>query len=94
MLKPMLDMEPDAAALERLDGQFRRWAGVLESRLGSNDYLVGDRISAADLSVAAALMYTHAARLPVRDFPATSAWFERLRARPSWQETEPPPMPV
>lgn len=94
MLKPMLGKEPDAAVLERLDGQFRRWASVLESRLGSSEYLLGDDLSCADLSVAAALMYTHAARLPVRDFAATSAWFERIRARPSWQATEPPPMPL
>ena len=94
MLKPMLGMEPDPGVLEALDGQFRRWAAVLESTLGSSRYLLGDRISLADLSVAAALMYTHAARLPVRDFAATSTWFERIRARASWQATEPPPMPL
>lgn len=94
MMKPMLGKAPDKAIVIDLLSDFDRWAKVLEHRLQTGQYLVGDSVTCADLSVVSALMYQHAARLPVHDYPAVAAWVMRMQSRPSWKATEPPPMPM
>lgn len=66
-------------ALEKLQTRLQ----VLEGRLATRDWLVGERFSVADLNVAAVLQ-----RLPVlarEPLPATRAWHQRCLARPGAQ---------
>lgn len=93
MGKAMFGAEPDAERVAELNAAFHRWAAVLDGRLEESDYLVGDSLTCADLSVVAALMYRHAAKLPLDEHPATLKWLKRMTARDSWRDTEPPPLP-
>lgn len=58
---------------------------VLETRLAKADWLVGDRISLADISLYA---YTHSAEerggFQMARFPAINAWLARVAARPGY----------
>lgn len=94
MMKPMVGQSPDPQIIESLWGDFDRWAKVLELQLELSQYLAGDRLTCADLSIVSALMYQHAAQIPVQDYSRLSNWVTQIQGRPSWQATEPPPMPV
>jgi glutathione S-transferase len=57
---------------------------MLEARLESRSFLVGEACSIADLSNFA---YTHVAAdagLPLQDYPAVGAWLDRVRAQPGF----------
>ncbi|MEM9071045.1 MAG: glutathione S-transferase family protein [Myxococcota bacterium] len=92
MVKPMMKEAPDAEAVAMHTAAFHRWARVLTQTLAGGDYLLGETFTAADISVAAALMYERMAEIPVDDHPAVRAWLDRVHARPSWNATQPPPM--
>src|SRR5262249_20566058 len=92
VVKPMLGQQSDAALTRRLVENFHRSAQVLDRTLEDHDYLVGDHVTLADLSVVTAFMYARAAQIPVAEHRPFVAWMARLEARPSWKATEPPPM--
>ncbi len=93
-VKPMfLQQETDTAEVARLEGSFRRWMGVLESRLESSETLALGRFTCADISVASALMHAESSRMPLAEHPVVDAWLQRVQQRPSWLATEPPAMP-
>ena len=58
---------------------------VLEGHLSKHDWLVGDAMTTADLSVAAMLCYRDEANIPMGDVPGIDAWLGRVSARESWQ---------
>lgn len=93
-VKPsFMKIDPDAAEVKRLEESFHRWMGVLETRLDKQEYLALGRFTCADISVASALMQAESSNMPIGAHPAVETWFERVRARPSWVATNPPPMP-
>ncbi|MCG2635119.1 MAG: glutathione S-transferase family protein [Gammaproteobacteria bacterium] len=61
--------------------------GYLESQLGDNDYLVGNRFSLADISVVSDFVnFQHTGRsVDARQWPRLAAYVERVLARPSFQ---------
>ena len=94
MVKPsFLQEETDAARVDRLTTAFHRWLGVMDIALADADYLTLGRFTCADIACAAALMWAEPSRMPIGDHPRVAAWFDRVRARPSWTATEPPAMP-
>lgn len=94
LARPMMGQSPDGEALAELTQQFHRWGRVLDGALAGADYLVGNRLTCADLSVVTALMYAGAAKIPVAEHGNLAAWVDRLQARDSWKATQPPPMPM
>ncbi|MGF1467962.1 MAG: glutathione S-transferase family protein [Sandaracinaceae bacterium] len=93
-LKPMMGGAPDEATVAQLEAEFHRWATVLDKTLKRREHLAGPSLTCADLSVATALMYATAARLPVAEHAPLDAWLARVQSRPSWKDTTPPPLPV
>jgi glutathione S-transferase len=92
VMKPMLRQRRDEVAVASLTQSFHRCASVLDAALSNGDYLVGGRVTSADLSVVSALMYARAAQIPVGEHAPLAAWMARMHERPSWRATEPPPM--
>jgi len=92
LVRPMMGDQPDARAVANATDNFHRCAGVLDSVVSRQDYLVANRLTCADLSVATALMYARSAKIPVSEHEPLMAWMGRILARPSWKATEPPPM--
>lgn len=82
--------EPDPAALDKADADFRRLAAVLDTALGERSHAVGDRLTLADIALASYLMYAQAARIPLQDYPAIRRWLTAIEALPSWQAATAP----
>lgn len=80
---------PDAARVAEYNGALTRLAGILNDHLKTHAYVCGQDFTLADIALAASLMSTVPAKLPVLDFDALQAWFKRVQARDSWQKTEP-----
>ncbi|HUS55058.1 MAG TPA: glutathione S-transferase [Thermohalobaculum sp.] len=60
--------------------------GVLEAHLAGRDWIVGNKMTIADLSCAGYMFYEHEFPFDwAREFPAITAWKERIRAMPRWK---------
>ncbi|HEX4407681.1 MAG TPA: glutathione S-transferase family protein [Xanthobacteraceae bacterium] len=80
---------PDEAAVAKATESFNKEATMLDTHLGKHKYLVGDTLTVADFSVAAALIYSKQAEMPLGPYTNVRAWFERVMALPCWGETAP-----
>jgi len=84
--------EPDEAKIAEGLGEFERFAAVLDGHLEGRDWLVGDGITLADLSVAANLTHAAASGIDTAPYGNLSRWYRAIEARDSWQRSAPPPM--
>ena len=69
-----------------LETRGRTAMGVLDTHLKGRDWIVGDRMTIADLSCIGYMFYTD--EFPVdwaKDYPSLTAWRERIRALPGWK---------
>ncbi len=81
--------EADPAVLEKAAANLNRFAGVLDRHLAQRDYLVGDGLTLADISVASYLMYAEPARIPLEGYPNIQRWFAAISELPSWEQAQP-----
>jgi glutathione S-transferase len=90
VFKRMFGMgEPDAGKIEEALTNFRRYAAVLEAHLQGKQYVVGNALTLADLTLASSLMYAVQAETPLGEFPNLQAWFSRISALDAWKRTNP-----
>jgi glutathione S-transferase len=90
VIKPnFLGAPPDPKAVEEATGFFRQFAKVLNDHLHGRQYLLGDTLTIADFSVAAALPDADRANIPVREFSEIERWHARLNELPAWREPFP-----
>lgn len=75
----------DEARCAEAEARFHSEAKVLDTHLTDREWLVGDGPTIADLEVGSSLIYSVPARHPIAQYPAITAWYDRLSARPSWQ---------
>ncbi len=88
ILKSMMNLgAPDAAKIEENLKSFRRWGAVLNARLDGKQYVVGNALTVADLTLGCSLMYAKQAEVPVAEFPNVEAWFGRVTALDGWKAT-------
>jgi glutathione S-transferase len=80
---------PDAALVEDANGYVRRYGEILDDHLRGRDFLVGDRPTAADFAVGAALPYAERAQIPLEGFAEIARWKSRLDALPAWSDPFP-----
>ena len=69
------------AAWDKLRGRF----GVLEAQLAQTPYLLGDDFSVADAYLFTCLNWAHMVHRSLEDFPAISAFMNRVHALPAVQ---------
>ncbi|HTA93184.1 MAG TPA: glutathione S-transferase family protein [Polyangiaceae bacterium] len=88
MFKAMMGLgEPDAAKIQDALSNFRRFAAVLEKRLDGKQYVVGNSLTIADLTLASSLMYAQQVEAPLSEFPNLQAWYTRITALDGWKKT-------
>lgn len=80
---------PDAAAVEKSIKAFRSQAKILNGHLTGRKWLVGDRLTVADFSVAVTLPYAAKAQMPIDDFPEVRRWHDQLSALDGWLDPFP-----
>jgi len=90
IIKPMIGMgEPNAGKVEEALTSFHRFAAVLDKRLHGKQYVVGDSMTLADLTLASSLMYAKQAQVPLVEFPNIQAWFSQISGMDAWIKTNP-----
>jgi glutathione S-transferase len=90
VLKPMFGLgEPDAGKIEEALTNFHRFATVLDKRLDGRQYVVGDSMTLADLTLASSLMYAKQTQVPLAEFPNIQKWFSRISDMDAWTRTTP-----
>ncbi|HEY0104480.1 MAG TPA: glutathione S-transferase family protein [Rhizomicrobium sp.] len=90
IIKPRFGIGPlDPAVESEALAEFRRFAAVLDDRLGGRDWVMGDRLTVADFALAVALPYAGAAHMPLDEFPALRRWHDRLDAFDAWRDPWP-----
>jgi len=90
LVKKILNLgPPDEAVVAKATEAFNREARLLDAHLAKRSYLVGNGVTLADLSVAAAMAYAKEAELPIAPYGHLRDWFTRVTALPAWRETAP-----
>ncbi|MEN8197158.1 MAG: glutathione S-transferase family protein [Pseudomonadota bacterium] len=90
MIKVLLNLgAADQAKCEAASEQLSRFLGVLDTCLAGKTYLVGDKLTLADLSIASTLTYHAELGMPIASHPNLNAWFGRIAASDAWVGTQP-----
>lgn len=88
MLKGLMNIgEPDQARLDEAEKDFHRFAAVLDKHLEKRNFLLGDKLSLADFSVASMSHFLDAAKVPYHSYKNICAWLKRLDEVPAWAST-------
>ena len=74
-----------AGVVPYLQGRLAAASKVLEAHLSTRDWIVGEAPSIADFSCCSYLYYPEPKGVEVADYPAITAWLQRIRALPGWQ---------
>ncbi|NES18670.1 MAG: glutathione S-transferase family protein [Symploca sp. SIO3E6] len=77
--------EPDVATVRHIATAF----DFLTEQLGDSLYFGGDNLSLADITAGALLPLQIRLGVELKGHPKIAAWYERVMARESWQQTEP-----
>lgn len=87
-IKPMVGLgEPDPAQVADGEARFNMAASILDALLAREAWISGDALSLADFAIAAPLAWHQPGRLPLAQHTHLMAWFRRIEALPTWQET-------
>jgi glutathione S-transferase len=90
LLKKALNLgEPDASELAKGTESFHRFAKILDAHLQGRDWLVGEQITLADLSVGSLLDLAEMAAYPVEGYKEINRWYQALQQLPAWQSSMP-----
>jgi len=81
--------DPDPVELARGATELAQYAEVLDDHLSGRQWVVGKGLTLADFALAAPLMYTGPAALPLGDYVHLQAWYARVRELDAWKQTEP-----
>ncbi|KAI1808961.1 glutathione transferase [Daldinia bambusicola] len=77
------------SAIERYQNEMKRVTSVLEGHLQGREWLVGDKITIADLAwtpytLVSEILLGRPDHPFLSDYPNVAAWFRKISTRPSW----------
>lgn len=79
--------DPDPYEVARGELLLAQFARVLDDHLARRAWICGDGLTLADFAIAAPLMASERARLPVRQYRNLQTWFARMQALDAWRAT-------
>ena len=79
--------EPDPREIASGEALFTAAARVLDTHLQGKRWIAQDRLTLADVAIAAPLMHTDAAQLPVSGYQNLLQWFARVQALEAWRQS-------
>ncbi len=80
---------PDPKEIGRGEDLFHRFAKVLERHLKDREWLVGEGVTLADLSVGSFLDLTEMASYPIESYKEIKRWYCNIERLPAWQSSAP-----
>lgn len=89
IVKRLMGEPEDQSIVGLAFAKIRAAAAVLDAHLAGRRYIVGDRLTLADIDIAAPFSQSARTKVPFDEFPNLVAWQQRLLATvPSWAETK------
>ncbi|KAL8676978.1 MAG: hypothetical protein Q9186_006553 [Xanthomendoza sp. 1 TL-2023] len=88
VVKPLLNAEPDQAAIDAQASRWTQLASILDQTLSKSKWLTGEHISIADIAVAAPMHLHKAQQLPLDKMPHLKRWIADIEQLPCWQQTQ------
>lgn len=88
-VKPLMGMgDPDPAKVENLRVSLAPILGVLDRALEGKSFLVGDKLTLADMVYMGDLEYLHAGGegSRIEKFANVTRWWKNISSRPSWKK--------
>ncbi|MBS3979159.1 MAG: glutathione S-transferase family protein [Rhodobacteraceae bacterium] len=79
-------LAPDQTLIAEGLARFHEAAAILDRQLDGRDWLCGATPCHADFRMATFLPFNDIMRLPLADYPALNAWYDRLTAIPAWAD--------
>ena len=80
-----LAKDADPGAMVEFGRRARAAWSVLDAHLAGRRYVVGDRLTIADLSICGYLFFDDEIGVDWAGFPAIGAWLARIRSEPRWK---------
>ena len=80
------EAERNPAAIEAGAQGFRNAIAILDNHLSGRDYVMGDRLTVADIPLGCVAYRWYGLPVEHGDFPNLRAWYERLAERPAYQK--------
>jgi glutathione S-transferase len=78
---------PDPAEVEKALARFSGAARILDAHLAGGAFICGERLTAADISIGAALILAEPAQLPLEPYAEIRRWAAAMTALPAWKAT-------
>lgn len=75
----------ETPVVEFLRGRALAAFAIVEQHLADRDFLLGDRLTIADLSLAGYIFYDEPTGIDRRQFPHIQGWADRIAAQPGWK---------
>ncbi len=72
--------------VEEARAEVDRCLGPTDRHLSGREWLVGERLTIADLSLSPALVYASMLRIDLTKFPGVTSWMGRLKGCASWKK--------
>lgn len=91
VVKPILDDKPDNELLAKHAPTFHALAKILDDRLKGCDWLCADRVTIADIAVAAPMHLHGAQKLPLEQYSNIRGWIARVEGLECWKKSDPIP---
>jgi glutathione S-transferase len=85
-----MKQEPDPAEIAKGEESFHRFAEVLENYLKGREWLVGNDLTLADLSVGSFLALAEMAHYPMKPYQEIPRWYGQIEQLPAWQSSADP----
>lgn len=90
VIKPRFNIGPvDDDKVKSAQATFRTYGTILNDHLKGRQWLVGDKLSIADFSVAVTLPYAEQAHIPLDEFHEMRRWHDRLNELDAWRNPFP-----
>ncbi|HSC06965.1 MAG TPA: glutathione S-transferase family protein [Steroidobacteraceae bacterium] len=79
--------EPDPKEIAKGQERFKTVAEVLDAQLKDRQYVTGDALTVADISIGAPLNLARPAGIPFDQYPNIRRWHATLAELPAWRKT-------
>jgi glutathione S-transferase len=86
LIKPMMGAQPDPVRLEACTKDFQRFSPILDAHLKGKQWIVGETLSVADISLGVVTECAFPSGLDLSASPNVKGWLERLQGRDSWKK--------
>jgi glutathione S-transferase len=87
--KRLMGQPEDESIVQLAFGKIRAAANVLDAHLADRRFIVGDRLTLADIDIAAPFSQSERTRVPFAEFPNLVAWQQQLlETVPDWADTK------